>query len=814
MPHRRSAVTCPLWLLLGLAPAAHATIPRPGGGEVPDNLWPTLETISSVAAARYAALEEDPLPFPLGEVDGFADLHVHQFSHLGFDQRVVWGSAFQSSSAIDSCRDWGLFDLIPESKHGVFLNANVANAGLHLAGRDPIGYDLVDMFDHPFRTRGFDEGSDRAFEDWPVWYTWAHQQHAVDRLAQAHADGLNLIVMSAVSNRVLCLLNDSDTGPGYCGDNLNIEPQLIAAWQLSEDLDRVGDDERDRDAWYQPVVSAGDANHVMAEGRLAVVLTVEGDEIFDVPQRGGWVTDTNDDAELAEIVNYYGLLGVRVFHPIHEFDNLVGAAAHVADSVTAIHPLLDELPLSGGLLGALGDLVCDGGPVACMVDYLSGEFAVTTALSDGAQQMGPTEDGDPANLAGLTSYGGRLIDLLESENLVIDLAHMSRRMQRDVLDRLAPTEPAIVSHTRYQITRPVTASFDEFTTSDALAVELAARGGMVGVRTIDSRTNTFELDTDGDGDTEPLVENSCVGSTRSVAQMFLHGELLFGLHQGLGSDFNGATTQVRPRFYDPDDTRWNEADWACRGNTTEQEQQTDRTGTDYDLIGLGHIGLEGAMIADLRAVGFDTVSLQGSGQDFLDLWAAVGTYVPDFPPEERLPRFEPNPGFDKRFVQEALCSVMDCSTGSIRIPDFPDFDWIDILVDTNERGTGYDPFPTGELRDEAVIGALEGGIGFDLVWDDTRGWVNSFRELRTYRAFNDDLTLNLDEDPATADTTLLWPGLFNKDATLDFDLDVETYDQPLEAWGGGTNTDDTLDLDRDPRTLDTRLTRDILFGGR
>ncbi|MEQ1506406.1 MAG: membrane dipeptidase [Myxococcota bacterium] len=801
MTARRRVIGLPLWLALALAPPAHATIVRPGGAEVPDNLWPTLDTISSVAAARYEALENDPLPIDFGDVDGFADLHVHQFSNLGFDQRVVWDAA-------DSCRDWGVLDPIPESKHGVFLNANVVNLALTTANKDPLKYSLVDLFDHPFRTRGTDDDPDRSNEDWPVWYTWAHQQHAIDKLAQAHADGLNLMVMSAVSNRVMCLISDTDTGPGNCADNLNIEPQLIAAWQLSEDLDLLGDGVRDRDAWYQPVVSPGDANHVMAEGRLAVVLTVEGDEVFDRPSRGGWVGDSSD-AELAEIVNYYGLLGVRIFQPVHEFDNLTGAAAHVDDAITYVHPLLDELPLNGGLFSALDGVACVG-IIDCALEYFTGELDLT-GLMDGAQALGTTEDGTPANLNGITPYGERLVDLLESENLVIDLAHMSRRMQRAVIARTDPSEPLLMSHTSYELARSGS-SFSEFSTADDVAIELAARGGMVGVRTLDSFANTFELNG------APVVENDCSGSSRSFAQHLLFGELQYGLAQGLASDFNGATTQVRPRFHDPADPRWNEQDWACRGREDQQALQGTRdangTDTDFDLIGLGHIGLEGALIQDLRNIGFDPVSLDGSARAFGEMWAEVGTYVPDFPPEERLPRFEPSPGLDRKVVLEALCSVMDCSSGSTEIPELPDLDWIDILVDYNQRGTGYDPFPSGEGRDEAVIAAIEGALGTDLVWDERVGWVNTGVDLGGYVALNDDFSLNLDQDPYSRDTNRTWPGLFNKDATFDFDLDPSTADQPVDTWDGSFNLDGSIDLDRAPSTIDTALTRDILTGGK
>lgn len=850
-PPRSGARAAPIAVLLALSPAAHATIVRPDGTDVPDNLWPTLDTISSVVADRYAALEDDPVPFPVGEVDGFADLHVHQFSHLGFDGRVVWGGAADNSADWPMCRETSLLHPLSGSTHGVFPNGGAINAIALAIGKDPpIGYDLVDFTSHPLRTKGFDDGSDEAFSDWPVWYTWAHQQHGVDQLAQAHADGLALMVMSAVSNRVLCLISEESAGTsatGYCGDSLNIERQLIAAWQLSEDLDLAGDQTRDRDAWYQPVVSAGDANHVMAEGRLAVVLTVEGDEIFDSTLRGGWVTDTTDDAELADIVNYYGLLGVRVFQPIHEFDNLAGAAAHVAESVTKAHPLLDELPLGGGLADVaevLGMTLLQS-----VAELLAGVDIDDLSYLDGAQEMGLTEEveqfcierddagaglptyplpfpppppPDPdevpadcasrgvANLNGLTDYGARLIDTLVDQNLVIDLAHMSRRMQHDVLDRIPEKEPLIVSHTRYQTTR-ASPRFDEFTTSDALATELAERGGMIGVRTIDSATNTFSL-IDPAILTVPVVANDCVGSSRSAAQMFLHGDLGLGVHQALGSDFNGATTQVRPRFYDPDHPAWHEP-WACRGNTYQQALQEDPTGTDFDLIGLGHIGMEGPFVEDLKAVGYDTEALFGSASDFVEMWQVVGTYVPTFPKEERLPWFLPNPGEDPHVTHEVFCASAACVLGLLEIPDLPDpSEWIDVLVEYNREGTGYDPFDgLGDARDQAVVDAIGQGIGQQIGFDDKLGrWATTGAPTEAYQAFNDDITLNLDGDPSTHDTILLWPGTFNKDGSLDFDYDVSTADQPVAKWGGGYNLDGTLDLDADIRTLDSRLGRDVL----
>jgi microsomal dipeptidase-like Zn-dependent dipeptidase len=75
---------------------------------------------------------------------------------------------------------------------------------------------------------------------------------------------------------------------------------------------------------------------------------------------------------------------------------------------------------------------------------------------------------------GLTDFGRKVVAAIEERNLVLDLAHSSPQVAKDVL---AMTDmPIIVSHTGIHSNCPVKRNFE-----DALMRDIAATGGVVGI---------------------------------------------------------------------------------------------------------------------------------------------------------------------------------------------------------------------------------------------------------------------------------------------------------------------------------------------
>ncbi|MCA8890171.1 MAG: membrane dipeptidase, partial [Parvularculaceae bacterium] len=118
--------------------------------------------------------------------------------------------------------------------------------------------------------------------------------------------------------------------------------------------------------------------------------------------------------------------------------------------------------------------------------------------------------------AGLTDFGRAVVIAAEDKGMVIDLAHSSEAVVRDVID-LART-PLIVSHTGLKGDCDNARNID-----DALMRDIADRGGLIGVGFWDGAV--------------------CETSLQAVVDAIVYAVGLVGAdHVALGSDFDGATT--------------------------------------------------------------------------------------------------------------------------------------------------------------------------------------------------------------------------------------------------------------------------------
>lgn len=124
------------------------------------------------------------------------------------------------------------------------------------------------------------------------------------------------------------------------------------------------------------------------------------------------------------------------------------------------------------------------------------------------------------NKGGLTPFGRTVVKRLNEKHMMIDLAHSSRQVVRDVLDMT--DVPVVVSHTGIlsKCNNPGR------NLPDDLMHRITKRGGLLGI-----------------GYWEMAV---CDTTPRGIAEMLKHGVDTFGVdHIALGSDFDGS---IEPRF--------------------------------------------------------------------------------------------------------------------------------------------------------------------------------------------------------------------------------------------------------------------------
>jgi microsomal dipeptidase-like Zn-dependent dipeptidase len=562
-----------------------------------------------------------PLPIDLGPIDGFADLHLHQTSNLGFDGRLVWGAhdgpdeetAVPQCSGMNHAVCWfpgSLFDL-----EGIHEWEVGSHAGL--------SFPQIPCFSGLFTggegasTKGWHpNATSQRFKHWPVWKTVTHQQAYADWLEAAHEQGLSLIVMSAVSSRHMCAVEpffngllganpfDDITPTGIantaldteirtatsCNDMKNVRRQLLAAWEFDADHD-----------WYEIALTPGQAAQIIQEGKLAVLLAIEASELFDNPE-------TVEEMR-AQLDYFVDDLGVRSIQPVHELNNSFGGGAFWSGIFDVVQTFDNYVEL--------------------VLDVLDPDQE-TTASDWRAAWEGIARDSTGENSMGVTDLGRQLLlDLMDRE-LLIDLAHLSKPGS-DVAYNIAVERnyyPLYVSHTRYSDLLNDDSPYDDHLAKSWQTVQqVKVLGGMVGLRTAARRQRTY---------TPGGVVNNCPGSVRDFAQGYQYGAIGFGIPQAFGSDMNGFIQQMRPRFFDGSHPRYDERGWACgqsvgrRQRNDFQDEQGDRflagTGTDFDLTGFGRIDQIGDLLADLRDnLGVDTVQLEDSADAFVEMWNRAGS---------------------------------------------------------------------------------------------------------------------------------------------------------------------------------------------
>src|SRR5438552_18958746 len=164
---------------------------------------------------------------------------------------------------------------------------------------------------------GHKVGGYPAFDGWPRWDSVTHQAVYEDWLHRAVEGGLRLMVMLAINNEYLCGMAKSDLS---CNDMEAVDRQLAAAKEMEAYIDnKFGGPGK---GWYRIVREPQEARTVMAAGKLAVVLGVEVDYLFNCHGEG----DMTIGQLRWELDKYYAL-GVRHVFPIHFGNNGFGGTA-------------------------------------------------------------------------------------------------------------------------------------------------------------------------------------------------------------------------------------------------------------------------------------------------------------------------------------------------------------------------------------------------------------------------------------------------------------------------------------------------------
>ena len=205
---------------------------------------------------------------PRRRVEGFADLHAHHMSHLGFAGALIAP---------------GPMDPLPRDCGG----EHAAFGGSHKVGT-------------------------RRDKDWPVQHDpchqvmhWTHLREAMQSQVTGGRHGLRLMISPSVNNMFVSNLIKHKDGDIPLNDMDAIRLQLKAHHAFAERFD-----------WYEIALDPWHARRIIAAGKLAVILSVEVSHLM--PKSHGEWRDQLD--ELWD-------LGVRAMQITHENDTRFAGAA-------------------------------------------------------------------------------------------------------------------------------------------------------------------------------------------------------------------------------------------------------------------------------------------------------------------------------------------------------------------------------------------------------------------------------------------------------------------------------------------------------
>ncbi len=563
---------------------------------------------------------------PGSRVRGFADLHNHQFSNLGFGGLLFWGAPFAASNSIDDALpNCSFFPGTPVPAHGpggvIDIVGDVVNGSL-----------------------GHWTDGASAYNGWPRWNNLTHQQMYYEWVERAYLGGLRLMVMHAVNNELLCGLTAQPLG---CDDMAAVDRQLAAARDLEAFIDAQWGGPGQ--GWYRIVTSGAQARQVINEGKLAVVLGIEVDSLFGCKPGIGITCPPVGQTMgqyLSERLDHYRQLGVRHVFPIHVFDNRFGGAAQYNTLFYVGNPIV-----TGGLFQ---ERDCSAEGYAYQVSFLNNPGAVALQSLIGGPLPGIPAAAAHCNALGLTPDGENLVQQMMDRRLIIDIDHMSGiATERMLFLARQRGYPVVAGHTGF-----VDISVgDRRHEGNKTAAQVDEIRGLCGVMAPIAQQGEHEK-TIAQGSAVP---NDCSDSSKVFAQVYqyavgrVHGDPV-----GIGTDANGFVHLPAPRFNPPQPDPLGRHD-ACGGTVScegiagcaqtpavtypfaaqigpakfARATAGPRT-FDYNFDGMAHYGLLPDFIEDLENVGLDNGELGPlfrSAEAYVSMWEYIDAGVSPADPD-------------------------------------------------------------------------------------------------------------------------------------------------------------------------------------
>ncbi|MEZ4306594.1 MAG: hypothetical protein R3F14_00890 [Polyangiaceae bacterium] len=557
-----------------------------------------------------AAGATKPRTWDDGALYGIAELHSHILTNEAFGGGSTFhGAPFHRlgvEHALPDCSPW----------HGEEGRRDVVGYFFDGGGSSQSTEDLIPIlttgqvpeFNH--FTAGYPE-----FTAWPKsWASATHQTMYYKWIERAYLAGLRLVVQHVTGNSVLCdLVNaiGSQEGLHSCNDMVTVDHALTAIRAMERYIDAQSGGPGK--GWFHVVETPAQAREVIKEGKLAVVLGIEISNIFDcfLTPKAGFEQCTT--ANVVEKIEQYREQGVRVFFPVHKFDNAFSAGdgsdgiielgnfinsghySNFVEDCPDIDAAFDGGDITFGGINKPRDVYDSPAPAGDdMAKFGKNPLVAMAPYVD--QILEPGISGDFCQKHGMTPLGETLMQELMKRGLMIDIAHLPKRSLERAYELMEANQyPPLKTH------------------GSTNGGRLYEHGGMSGI----------SLGRCASPDTPGTMASDLTSHVESAAA---HGSYP---SEALSFDLNGFAHGPRPRF-GPDSPcgapQSNPIDYpftSYDGEVTFEQPHLGNREVDFNTEGMIHIGLLPELIEDVRRDGVSDEELEPlfrSAEAFIRLW--------------------------------------------------------------------------------------------------------------------------------------------------------------------------------------------------
>lgn len=426
-------------------------------------------------------------------LSGYADLHTHLMSSLGFGGTTFLGTPYGHPALA----------LQPDFSD----DSDPQHARVHSAVERILQGDLLGgLLATPHPAGGYNK---EPFY-WPNFNSPTHQTMYQDWIQRAYEGGMRVMVALAANGDFM--FGGTDNGlpvhPSLGTAKLPYDDSSVLAAQTAEVSKMVNYIDQQYggtgNGWFQIAKSPADINGLINKGKLAVILGTEVDYLFGCKRTPWPNTSPCTDAQIVNGVQSLYDSGIRVVFPVHlKTNGFAGAAIY--------NPLV----------------------------YAPNQ-------SDCVKPSKCNDDG-------LTAQGVTLVKELMKKGIIIDIGHMSAKTMEAVLKLAEQARyPGIMSgHTGvYDISHESHRTEANITTSTIKRI--MDLGGMIGLIAGQGNLNDVgEFRSPNPSDT--MVPNECGHSSATWAQSYLYTKYVVGNRANdgritIGTDLNGFAEMPGPRF--------------------------------------------------------------------------------------------------------------------------------------------------------------------------------------------------------------------------------------------------------------------------